>query len=36
VYIQTYFMYDYDIFLDDFELLEPEIRMCKINDIINS
>ena len=36
VYIQTYFMYDYDIFLDDFESLEPEIRICKIDNIINS
>lgn len=36
LFIQTYFMHDNDIFLDDFEFLEPLIRMCKINDIINS
>lgn len=36
LFIQTYFMHNNDIFLDDFEFLEPLIRMCKINDIINS
>lgn len=36
VYIQTYFMYNLDVFLDDFELLEPEIRTCKIHNVINS
>lgn len=35
-YIQTYFMYDVDVFLDDFELLVPLIRTFKINNIIKS
>jgi hypothetical protein len=36
VCIQTSYRYDEDNFVYDFELLEPLIRICKINDIVNS